>query len=64
MKKKVLWQCDGCGTEYNEEIKAHKCEHSHKAVKDIHDTRYHANGEYPDRIEVTFLDGKKIWYKR
>lgn len=64
MKELKLFICELCGTQYKEKYNAEKCERTHLHVEDINQEKYHANGEYPDRIEIQFMDGKKIWYKR
>lgn len=64
MKELKLFVCDSCGTQYKDREKAKQCEKSHNYAKEIANAAYHANADYPDRIEVCFLDGKKIWYKR
>lgn len=64
MKKQVLYMCEYCGTQYKEEKDAAKCEKGHKNAKRICNSTHHAKGDYPDRIEVEFEDGTKIWYKK
>ena len=64
MKEQRLWVCEYCGTQYKERTKAAECEKKHKRVSGVKDAKYHAGGDYPDRVEVTFSDGTKCWYKR
>lgn len=64
MKEQKLYVCDYCGTQYKEKAKAIACERGHKTAKGITDTRYHAGGDFPDRVEVAFTDGSRCWYKR
>lgn len=64
MKELKLYLCEHCGTQYKEKEKAKECEKGHRTVKGIKDARYHAGGDYPDRVEVVFTDGTACWYKR
>lgn len=64
MKELTLYVCDTCGTQYKDKEKAKQCEKSHNFANSISNATYHANADYPDRIEVNFTNGKKIWYKR
>lgn len=64
MKELKLFVCEHCGTQYKDKEKAKGCEMTHKVANGIGNASYHANGDYPDKVEVQFTDGKKIWYKR
>lgn len=64
MKELKLFVCDSCGTQYKDRDNAKQCEKSHNFANRIVNSTYHANADYPDRIEVHFTNGKKIWYKR
>lgn len=64
MKEQKLYVCEHCGTQYKEKLKAIDCEKGHKEALAVRNTRHHAGGDYPDRVEVTFTDGTSIWYKR
>ena len=64
MKELKLFVCEYCGTQYKDKEKAKECEKVHKVANGINNASYHANGDYPDRVEVHFTDGKSIWYKR
>ena len=64
MKEQKLYVCECCGTQYKEKSKALDCEKSHAKNPAIKDTRYHAHSAFPDRVEITFEGGKRIWYKR
>lgn len=60
--------CEICGTEYNEKMKAQKCEKGHCKPVEIVNARYlsisnNAKG-YPDRITVKMADGTEQIYKR
>lgn len=62
--KSVTYICCVCGTRFRDFDEANKCEQVHKKATSIRDTRHHAKGEYPDRLEVVFSDGVTLWYKR
>lgn len=64
MKEQKLYVCELCGTQYKDKDKALECEEVHKVIGKIKNVSYHANGDYPDRVEISFSDGKRIWYKR
>lgn len=64
MKEQKLYLCEYCGTQYKEKQKALNCEKIHKKISGVKDSRYHANGDIPDRVEISFSDGSSIWYKR
>lgn len=64
MKEVKLYVCEHCGTQFKEKDKAEKCEKSHNSVKKIICEKYHSYGNYPDRVEICFVDGKTLWYKR
>ena len=64
MKEQKLYMCEYCGTQYKEKNKALDCEYIHKDAKNVKDAQYHAGGDYPDRVEITFHDGTSRWYKK
>lgn len=64
MKELKLYVCDCCGTQFKDKQKAKECENGHKIAIENKNASYHANCDYPDRIEVKFSDGKCVWYKR
>lgn len=64
MREQKLYMCEYCGTQYKDKTKALSCEKTHKKVSNLKDTRYHANCDLPDRVEVVFEDGTSCWYKR
>lgn len=68
MKKLELYQCEICGTQYNEKAKAVNCENSH--LVDIKITNMvfipismDASG-FPIKIEITAPNGEKAVYRR
>lgn len=64
MKEQKLYVCEYCGTQYKEKEKALNCEKAHSKKPTIKDARYHANCDFPDRVEIVFESGKSMWYKR
>ena len=64
MKELKLYACETCGTQYKEKKKALECEERHKISMEVRSEKHHAGGDYPDRVEIRFTDGKCIWYKR
>ena len=63
MKKKVLYTCEICHTDYADEAEAKKCEKEHAKAIGIDDIRVHAHIKYPHKILVRFNDGESAWYK-
>lgn len=64
MKEQKLYICDYCGTQYEEKARCAKCEKTHAKISKIRDVEYHADGKYPDRVEVVFEDGSFAYYKQ
>ena len=64
MKKKTLYTCEICHTDYAEESEAKQCEKEHEQIKGIKNFRVNAHEKYPCKIEVQFKDGKTCWYKQ
>lgn len=64
MKELNLFVCEYCNTQYKDKQNAAECENKHKHAKKIKNEKHHANGDYPDKVEVVFDDGTSIWYKR
>lgn len=64
MRKQELWVCEFCGTQYKDKEKAGACEKNHRVAMKIKNESHHAGGDYPDRVEVVFDNGKSVWYKR
>lgn len=68
MKQKTLWMCEVCGTEYNERIKADKCENNHKKKLKIVGKRYLSitqdRSGMPETITVQDENGNTAVYKR
>lgn len=64
MLEQLLYLCEGCHTPYKDKVTAVLCEKSHKKISRVELAKYHAKGEYPDRLLVTFEGGETIWYKR
>lgn len=68
MKKLEQYQCEVCGTVYNNRAAADLCEKNHKTVTGIVGTRHQPRGVnmkgYPLSIDVKMSDGTIITYKR
>ena len=64
MTEKKLYTCDICKTDYANKADAQKCEKEHCKCAGITDFRIHAHQKYPHKIEVTFSDGTKHWYRQ
>ncbi len=64
MKTLKKYQCDMCGTIYDDVELAVSCENSHVFETGIVETSYNSNAKYPWKIVVEFTDGKRIQYKR
>ena len=64
MKKKVLYTCEICYTDYAEKSEAEQCEKQHERIKGIYSFEVNAHEKYPFRVEVQFADGNTYWYKR
>lgn len=67
MKKKVLYTCDVCHADYDDEELAKACENSHAKNLEIVDYRYNALTAYnrfPTYIVVKADDGEKRVYRR
>lgn len=64
MKKKTLYTCEICHTDYADEAEAKQCEKEHEQIKGIKSFRVNAHEKYPCKIEVQFKDGKTCWYKQ
>ena len=64
-----LYQCELCGTNYADEVKAQECEAFHIAVDDVVRYKYNAKGmgpesKYPHAVTVRMADGKELVFKR
>lgn len=68
MKKLELYQCEICGTQYNEKRKAVDCEKSHLVDIKITNMMFKpytmSEDDFPFKIEVTAPNGKKAVYRR
>ena len=64
MKKKVLYSCEVCFTDYAEKSEAEQCEKQHEKIKGIHSFRVNAHEKYPFKVEVQFADGHSCNYER
>ena len=68
MKKKILYVCDYCHTQYKDEITAQVCERNHKQKLKIVGTRYlpatQGGSELPVTITVENEFGNQAIYKR
>lgn len=62
MKEIKLYQCEKCGTQYNDRNRAKECEKAHIDIVGIKDARCSSEQKYPNKIEVKFADGKTHWY--
>lgn len=59
MKELKLFICEYCGTQYKDKEKAKQCEKSHNFATGISNAAYHANADYPDRVQdVSMLEIK------
>lgn len=68
MKEIKHYVCEVCGTEYNEKLKAQKCEKGHKKPIRMSDCRYLSIKDnekgYPISIKIVMEDGTEQIYKR
>ena len=68
MKKLELYQCELCGTKYNDKIKCENCEKSHKAPVKVVGQRYISkefnNEGFPVSVTILFNDGQTATYER
>lgn len=68
MKALKFYQCETCGTMFNEEEKAKKCEQTHKKRIKIVSAKYRPytseKSGIPDIIIAKFEDGSEVKYKR
>ena len=68
MKEVKHYICEVCGTEYNDKLKAQKCEKGHCKPVEIVKCRYlslvNNNKGYPLEITVKMADGTEQKYKR
>ena len=67
MKKQILYQCEYCGTQFNDDKKALECEKLHHAAIEIRNASYHKaqsiRDGYPDVLTVKFDNGEVERYK-
>ena len=66
MKELKLYQCEICGTQYNNRKFTEECEAYHKIPKEVAAIKYRSlkgGGEYPDYVNITFKDGSVRRYK-
>ncbi len=64
MIKKVQYQCEYCGTCYDTEEDAKRCEKWHTKVTVVENALYNQGSRYPERIGVRFDDGEFIIYEK
>lgn len=64
MRKIELYQCEVCHTQFNDKTKAEECEKSHCKIESVAPKKWRAKEAYPDKVVVTFSDGKEIHYER
>lgn len=65
MKKLRMYQCEICGTNYTDKLKAIECEKYHATGLEIIDCQYHGInvcGKFPTRIWVKSKGGEKRMY--
>lgn len=63
MKKKILYTCEICRTDYADEKEAKKCESTHQEFK-VLDSRYRPREPFPTSITVCLRNGLTATYKR
>ena len=63
MKKKILYTCEICHTDYADDKKAKECEKSHKGTV-ITGFRYGAMEAFPRAIHIKLETGETAIYKR
>lgn len=63
MKTKKIYQCDICGTEYEDEAVCRGCEKCHLSTKKFDMCGYNPLQSYPDWISVEIEDGVILGYK-
>ncbi len=66
MKKKELYTCEICCTDYADKENALNCEKGHRVIAET-EGKFNAisnNGEYPKVINVKFDNGTTLQYKR
>lgn len=68
MKTLSLYQCECCGTRYNNKMTCAACEKSHKKPIGVEAWKYVAIGDdntgMPVTVKVTMHDGSSAIYKR
>lgn len=69
MKQVTRYQCECCGTYYNEDTKAAACEAFHVLPYSTPEYRYRPKNEgneskYPYAVVVTMANGVKLTFKR
>ncbi len=62
MIKKECYKCEYCGTWYDTEEDAKKCEKWHTKVTIVENAVYNQSSRYPTRIGVRFDDGEYLVY--
>ena len=63
MIKKERYQCGYCGTWYDTEKDAEKCEHRHVKAKYVEtESYYDSAAQYPKYIGIRFEDGAYVVY--
>lgn len=64
----TVYRCDYCGTDYDKENDARKCERSHDmptGIGKVHfDPSSKDNDGYPMSVEIMFGKNKTWWYRR
>lgn len=68
MKELSKYQCEYCKTEYRNKSDCMECEANHKTTTRIKEKKYlpynNDRSGYPIDINIEFVDGKVIKYKR
>ena len=69
MRQVTQYQCEICGTMYNDVDKCEACENGHVAVNQVQSYRYipinqGANSKYPVSVTILMEDGTTATFKR
>lgn len=66
MKELKLYQCEVCGTQYADKLKAKECEKYHATDLEISDCKYrgmNVGGGFPVKIWVKSKNGEERMYR-
>lgn len=68
MKELTYYQCEVCGTQFNDKEKAKECERSHRKIIRTISAKYRpytsSKDGIPDSVILRFDDGSETRYKR